>query len=161
MSKKLPDISDALDESSLDEYGVWVKTGPDDSIDENDGFVADLLDDSVDEVLVDDHKPDLSLPLDGDMILQKPETGGLPGAGITLKGQEVADMSEQDKTTRASLTESPDDQDFSLDAADELALSNDDDELGSLSDLLMNIDDESEQDDTIYLEDDDLSFDLD
>ena len=68
-------------------------------------------------------------------------------------------MSEQDKTTRASLTESPDDQDFSLDAADELALSNDDDELGSLSDLLMNIDEESDQDDTIYLEDDDLSFD--
>lgn len=158
MSKKTPDSSDNAEDGSLDEYGVWVKTGPEDSKDEGDGSIAEVLDDSFDENLFDEPEAAVSLSLDNDIRLQDPAPGTRLGGTQTM-GQEVADMSEQDKTKHASLTDSDETKGAGQESEVDLEL-NADDDLGGLSDLLLNIDEETEQDDTIYLEDDDLSFDL-
>jgi hypothetical protein len=81
--------------------------------------------------------------------------------GSIHKEQEVPEMSENNKTNDASPSDELDlDQDLALDASVVIDIPGDDD-LGGLSDLLLNIDEEQDTEDTIYLEDDDLSLDLD
>jgi hypothetical protein len=139
MSKRAPDHNEGFDDSSLDEYGVWVKSAAEESVVEPAELVPENMEDAV--------------------FVDGPDVSPVPGS--IHKEQEVPEMSENNKTNDASPSDELElDQDLTLDASVDIDIPGDDD-LGGLSDLLLNIDEEQDSEDTIYLEDDDLSLDLD
>lgn len=160
MRRGTPSDDDALDESSLDEYGVWVKAGPEESVAGTDETVADLIDTAGD---IDDmpSAPGERTPLPpvSDFGLEEPLGEDDLDADIP-RGQEVSQMSEQDNGKSTSqIGSSLDENEIKIDD-DELTLDTSDGDLDDLSDMLLNIDDENSNEETIYLEDDELSLDL-
>ncbi len=151
---KEPDDLPALDESGLDEYGVWVKLG-------SDGVDLDkvnLLDD-IEEIEVKDETyldSPLSLDLEDELTIADPMLDGISSADFS-EGQESELMSNQEKKYDLLANDS---QNSGLSQDSDIDLSGTDD-LSDLSELLLSIDEEVNEDETIYLEDDELSLDLD
>jgi len=136
----------SADDAALDQYGVWVHKAV--SADSEGISEVPMVDSVKNAIFSDESLSDY----------EDEAAGGIPETIIQTE-REAGQMS--DIENKKDLPEDDSEAiEISLDDADEIDLSEGDD-LSDLSDLLLSIDEETADEETVYLEDEDLSLDID